>query len=79
MAGGEFSGARAVKFLYDPGSRSFLLGFWVLLLGSPVGLSQFLLIISRGKLCMFCVGLAQLFVGVRLSVFSFGLQRSVFV
>jgi hypothetical protein len=57
-------------------------------LGSPIGYSQFfvravvkgknVLLISRGKLCMFCVGLAQLFIGVRLSEFSFGLRRGIF-
>ena len=62
----------------------------ILFLGSPVGLSQFfvcalcggdrrnVLLISHGILFLFRVGLTQLFVGVRLSEFPFGLQRTVF-
>ena len=36
------------------------------------------MLISHGKLFVFRVGLAQLFVGVRLSEFPFWLQRVVF-
>ena len=86
MAGGEFSGARAVKFLYDSDSRSFLLGFCCrgLLLAyrncfcSCGSDRKDVWLIARGKLCVFCIGLAHPVLGVRLSVFSFGFQRVVF-
>ena len=35
------------------------------------------LLIARGKLCVFCVGLAHPVFGVHLSGFSFGFQRVI--